>query len=303
MIHFLYNYSLTRKRKKQKSKLKNWFNWQLHKYLKKGLVKYFKDVSKDTLSIDKKSNVIVSLTTFPERIEYVHLAIRSILYQTKRPKKIVLWLGKEFFPLTEDDLPSSLLELKPQGLEIEFCIDIKAHTKYFYAFQKYPEDLIVTVDDDIIYPKNLLEVLLDTHQKYPNCVVANRVRNVEIEDNNFKPYREWKINSLNVSNPSKKILATGVSGVLYQPKLFLKSTFDIEGIKKTNCIGDDIWLKAAQIISNIPVVYTNFFKRAFIEIPDTQKQSLFKKNVFENENDRQIKEVFDYFDITEKSFE
>jgi len=303
MIHFLYNHSLTRKRTKKINNLTRWWRWQLYKYLKVNLVKYYNNVNTDNLGIDNNSNIIVSLTTFPARINYVHIAIRSILNQTLRPKNIILWLGKEFFPDEEATLPSSLLQLKSLGLKIEFCEDLKAHTKYYYAFQKYPENLVITVDDDIIYPKNLLEVLLETHQKHPNCVVANRVRYVEIENKDYKPYREWKINKLKNQNPSKKILATGVSGVLYQPSLFKDSVFDIEGMKKTGCIGDDIWLKAAQLDSDLPVVCTNYYTKAFIEIPLSQEKSLFRTNVFENDNDRQVQEVFEYFGITEESYE
>src|SRR5690606_17623225 len=175
-------------------------------------------------------------------------SIRSILNQTQRPKKIILWLGKEQFLEGEETLPTVLLELKPLGLEIEFCDDIKAHKKYFFAFQKYPDNLIVTVDDDVIYPNNLLEVLMETHLKYPNSVIANRVRLMELEGANFKPHRGWKINELGAQNPSKNLFSTGVGGVLYQPQFFPKSFFDIEGIKQTNCSADDIWLKAGQVV-------------------------------------------------------
>lgn len=277
--------------------------WQLHKYLKVNLVKYYKNLSNDYLGTNNNSNIIVSLTTFPARIDYVYIAIRSILNQTVKPKEIVLWLGKAYFPDGEVTLPNSLLKLKPLGLKIEFCEDINAHTKYYYAFKKYSDNLVVTVDDDIIYPQNLLEVLLETHQKHPNCVVANRVRNIEMENGNYKPYGKWAINKLKSHNPSKKLLATGVGGVLYQPNLFKKSIFDIEGMKKTNCIADDIWLKAAQMVSNLPVVSTNYYSKAFIEIPNSQAQSLFRTNVFENDNDRQIIEIFKYFGISIKSFE
>ena len=44
--------------------------------------------------------------------------------------------------------------------------------------------------------------------------------------------------------------------VLYQPKLFTTSTYDLKGIEKTKCIGDDIWLKAAQMVSGLNVVST-----------------------------------------------
>ncbi|HLV40379.1 hypothetical protein [Xanthomarina sp.] len=303
MIHYLYNFYLTRKPLKKENKLISWFHWQLYKYLKVNLVRYYKRVSFNLLGVDATSDVIVSLTSFPARIDVVHLAIKSILNQTQKPKKIVLWLGEEYFPMGEDVLPSSLLALKSLGLEIAFCEDIKAHTKYYYAFQKYPNNLIVTVDDDIIYPINLLKNLRGTYQKYPHCVVANRVRNMKIENDIIKPYRQWGINRLNTRGPSKKLFATGVGGVLYQPGFFLKSFFDIEGIKKTNCIGDDIWLKAGQVTNNIPVVFTDYYFKPFIEIPESQTESLNSKNVFGSDNDRQIKDVFEYFGISQESFE
>ncbi|PYE82140.1 hypothetical protein DFQ11_102721 [Winogradskyella epiphytica] len=303
MIHFLYNYFLTRKPLKKANRVNHWLHWQLYKYLKVNLVAHYKTVSINSLEVDDASTIIVSLTSFPGRIDVVYLAIRSILNQTLKPKKIVLWLGKDQFPLGEEELPQALLELIPLGLDIEFCEDIGAHTKYYYAFQKYPDNLIVTVDDDIIYPTQMLSRLMETHHKHPHCVVANRIRYMEIKDHHIKPYRQWKINIVGSSNPSKMLFATGVGGVLYQPRFFQDSFFDLEGIKKTNCIGDDVWLKAGQIASGIPVVFTDFYFEQFLEIPESQKETLFSKNVFDNDNDRQVKEVFEYFGITEKSFD
>ncbi len=302
MIDYLYHYFLTRKPLTKKNPLPRWIRWQLYKYLKKNLVRNYKNMPLASLDIDSKSNVIVSLTSFPARIEVVYLSIRCILNQTRKPQKVVLWLGKEKFPEGKNNLPNSLLELTSCGLEIEFCEDIGAHSKYFYAFQKYPNNLIVTVDDDIFYPEKMLEVLIDTHQKHPNCVAANRVRLMEADQEGLEPYRYWKINNLPHHKPSKLLFATGVSGVLYKPSFFLKSLYDKIGITKTNCLGDDIWLKAGQIANDVPVVFTNIFFKRFIEIPESQKVSLFRKNVIESDNDRQIKEVFDYFGIVESSF-
>ena len=115
MIHFLYNYFLTKKWSGPKHKFTHWFHWRLHKYLKRNLTKYYEQISKNALGVDSQSKIIVSLTTFPARIGYVHLAIKSLLHQTKRPNKVILWLGEEFFPEGENNLPESLLELKPLG--------------------------------------------------------------------------------------------------------------------------------------------------------------------------------------------
>ena len=34
--------------------------------------------------------------------------------------------------------------------------------------QKYPYDIIITIDDDIIYEKNTVELLYKSYLKYPN---------------------------------------------------------------------------------------------------------------------------------------
>ncbi|WP_250434167.1 hypothetical protein [Hanstruepera flava] len=303
MIHIIYSYFLKSNPLKKRYKITLWLHWQIYKFLKVSLVKYYKNLSLNNLGVDSNSNVIVSLTSFPARIEVVYLSVRSILNQTQKPKKVLLWLGEEQFPLGEESLPNSLLELKPLGLEIKFCKDIKAHKKYFFAFQKYPQNLIVTVDDDVIYSRDLLKILEETHIKHPDCVVANRVRLMEMDASGFKPYRGWKINDVGDNNPSKRLFSTGVGGVLYQPKFFSKSFYDLEGIKKTKCMNDDIWLKAGQIINEVPVVYTNFYFKNFIEIPDSQAESLFSTNVFANENDRQISEIFNYFGVNQASFD
>ena len=294
--------TLTRNPNRFNFYLIKFFYWNLHKYLKKHLPVFFEKLSLEELETGKVSEVIVSLTSFPARIKTVHLAIKSIMYQTNRPAKVILWLGREKFPRGEKELPISLLKLKSAGLEIEFCDDLKAHTKYYYTFQKFPNQLIFTIDDDIIYPKNIIEISLRAYHKFPNCIIANRIRFIRFKNKNLKHYRSWGINKFD-QNPSKKIFATGVGGVLYQPNLLNNSLYDMDGIKKTRCLGDDIWLKAAQLIENISVVYTDYFYGNFMEIPNSQNERLSEKNVFEDDNSRQVKEVFEYFGITEKSFE
>ena len=95
--------------------------------------------------------IIVSVTSHPARIREVVLAIRTVYRQTRQPDKVILWLGEEKFPNRYEDLPEELLRLvSEKGLEIRWCEDIGPHTKYFYAFQEYPDALVITIDDDIL---------------------------------------------------------------------------------------------------------------------------------------------------------
>lgn len=93
--------------------------------------------------IDKNSGrnpgIIVSLTSFPARINMVHETIDTLLEQTLKPDKIVLWLTKNQFPNGDKDLPSNLLRQKKFGLEIEYYEEnIKSYTKLLPSLQKYP---------------------------------------------------------------------------------------------------------------------------------------------------------------------
>ncbi|BBA48039.1 hypothetical protein BBJK_01506 [Bifidobacterium bifidum LMG 13195] len=62
--------------------------------------------------------IIVSMTSYPARINTVHLAIRSLLAQKVLPDKIVLWLCKSDFPNRETDLPQTLRDVLWHDVEI-----------------------------------------------------------------------------------------------------------------------------------------------------------------------------------------
>lgn len=70
--------------------------------------------------------VMISVTSFPARIHEVKYTIYSLLKQTYKPDRVVLWLGEDQFPNQEADLPADLLKLKENGLTISFVKDLKS---------------------------------------------------------------------------------------------------------------------------------------------------------------------------------
>lgn len=102
----------------------------------------------DKLFSINNSKVIVSLTTYNKRIYDVYLAIESIMQQTVKPSKIILWLDEnEFRP---DNIPNSLILQQKRGLEIRFCANIKSYKKLIPTLKNYSNDIIITIDDDVI---------------------------------------------------------------------------------------------------------------------------------------------------------
>ena len=114
------------------------------------------------------NNIIVSLTSFPQRMYEIHYTLYSLLTQSVKPSKVILWLGKEQFPNLEDDIPKQVLDLKNNGLTINWCENMYSYTKLIPALRQYPNSIIITADDDIYYEKEWIERLLNGHQKHPD---------------------------------------------------------------------------------------------------------------------------------------
>lgn len=95
--------------------------------------------------------MVVSFTTYPARLWCLPIVVGSILKQTRLPDEIVLYLSREQF----DNLHNPILRsIEKQGVHLVLVDgDIRSHKKYFYAMEEYPESIVITIDDDIIYEK------------------------------------------------------------------------------------------------------------------------------------------------------
>ena len=74
--------------------------------------------------------ITASLTSYPARIQYVHLAIKSLMLQSCKPDRIILWLADSQF--NNRQIPTTLSALEEYGLEIKWCDDLYGHKKYFW---------------------------------------------------------------------------------------------------------------------------------------------------------------------------
>ena len=110
------------------------------------------------------------MTSWSKRINNVPIVVDSILKNTFKPDKIVLNLSLVEFPNKEADLPSMVLELEEKGvIEIGWQdANTKPFKKIIPTMLKYPNDAIISVDDDFIYPEDFIQTFVETHRKYPN---------------------------------------------------------------------------------------------------------------------------------------
>lgn len=242
-------------------------------------------------------DVVVSLTSYPARLPQLHLVIRSLLHQKLAPREIVLYLGND---TRDEDIPSSLRELEKYNFTIKTGYeDLKPHKKYFFAMQEYPDDAVITVDDDVIYDKDFVQDLYNCYKKFPGCVASRRVHRM-IQDTlgNIKSYNDWQWECTQILEPSHQLFSTGCGGALYPPKVLPPETFDAEAIK-AHCLNtDDIWLKFMELKADVKVVFTNSKVIHPLTVRNTQASALMHTNTAgENRNDINIRAMEDFTGI------
>ena len=239
--------------------------------------------------------IIVSLTTFPQRVHEVQYVIYSLLNQSMKPDKVVLWLSKEEFERGADDLPENLTRWLKCGLEIEWCDNLRQYNKLVPSLRKYPDAIIITADDDIFYPehwvKGLYEDYRDNGDKY---IYAYRVHRMCLTELGLKKYTEWEREIK--GGASTLNFPTGVGGVLYPPKSLAESAQDSDIFMRISATNDDIWFWAMALINNKKIKVTPGFDGLIFINPDRELRladglTLARLNVVQSANDEQLNRV------------
>ena len=272
----------------------------------------FKTINKQELcdQIDKFNNIgvnldrrdkliIVSLTSTPTKINDTIYCLYSLLNQTFKPDKVILWLSNEQF-FDERDIPSNLLKLKDCGLSIKFCDEFKSYNKLIPALKEFSDDYIVTVNEDIYYPNYWLESLWNQYKKSPNTIISSKSKIISFESNEINgEYENWEcVNSGGVS--SYLNFPTQDGSTLYFPNALsnkVNDKFLFENICPTD---ESIWFWAMSILNKTKITVVedpmndlfHICESDEISVDDEYVSSIIYKNKIKN---MQIKNVIAQF--------
>lgn len=193
-----------------------------------------------------KQQVIISLTSFPQAIRYTIPTIKSILAGSVLPDKIVLYLTYSQF--TDISIPEELLKLAKENPIFEirnYDREIRSYRKLIPALLDFPDAVIVTIDDDTKYHRDMLRILLKYHSKYPEHILAHRAR-VIVPESHYKGWKKyrWYHFLFKKQYLSFKTMQTGVGGVLYPPHSLCKEMMNPDLFTTLAPTTDDIWFWA-----------------------------------------------------------
>ena len=226
--------------------------------------------------------VVISLTSIPSRLSSLHLTIKSLLNQSKSFEKIILWLHQDL----KGELPPGLEKLQGKRFEIHYSATTEPHRKLVETLKLHPDRIIVTCDDDYMYPEDWLFRLLESWRHTPTEIVAHRCRKIQIKDGEIRPYRNWRGESPGESSPLT--LSLGWGGVLFPPGSLDSRVLDRDAYIRLSPTADDLWFKAMATLKGTAMRKTRDPYPAPIPIIASQSISLNKKNIGDDLNRVQL---------------
>ncbi len=239
----------------------------------------YKQASEYGVTQEKRDvQLVVSLTTFPARIDSVKLTINTLLRQTVKPDRLILWLANEQFPQGYEGLPQSIKDLTNLGLEIKWCEDLRSYKKLVPTLREFPNDIIVTADDDILYKEDWLESLYEEYLKNPKNLYVRRARNLYVDDKRIKAYPVNYDIPEDLNTASFKNRLAGGSGCLFPPKSLHEDILNTEQIKSLIPTHDDVYFWAMAVLNKTKTVVIRGLQEDLYTVEEMQKTGLCKIN-------------------------
>ena len=114
-----------------------------------------------------KEQIIVSLTTWSKRIHNIPKVLDTIFAQTVPPDFVVLNLA------FDEQIPPVVVEyIRKHTIVVNRVPDTKVYKKLIPSLIKYPNDCIISIDDDWLYPQDMISDFMEVHKSYPNNPIS-----------------------------------------------------------------------------------------------------------------------------------
>lgn len=272
--------------------------------LKRQINKKIMELSDNLITNEITDNdVVVSLTSYGKRvIDALPYALYSLVTQTVLPKKIVVYIDETKW--SDENIPTILKQFQRIGVTICYCEDLRSHTKLLHALKQYPNNPIITVDDDLYYNKHCIEWLTTAYKCSDKKTILGMWGCIPEKsmDGKFLPYSQWK--DCKYGDEHSEISFYGVGSCCYPPHLFDDEIFKKEIFLKLCPTADDIWFWAMEERLNLKKQYISHYGHGYhrsvnrIEEYDlSQRGTLMYQNVMGGRNDQQLQLILNFYHL------
>lgn len=236
--------------------------------------------------------LVVTLTSYPARYPILHKTLRSLLLQSVRADRIVLWIAGK-----PSDLPQQVQDLQALGLEIRTCDELRSYKKIIPALEAFPAAYLVTADDDLYYESRWLETIVEGAADDPTVIVCRRAHRPRRQGSGFAPYSTWEHDIVTDGAAEACLFPTSGAGALFPPGSLAPEVTDRHRFLSLCPYADDVWLfvMARRVGSRFRQVGGGFSQVCWA---GSQSTSLMQHNLEGGGNDTQLAAVLGHFEHT-----
>jgi len=242
----------------------------------------------------------ISLTSISSRMATLCETLESLLAQDYGDLQIHLHLSREPYLLDKGvpELPADLIAFAKKAgrrLQIHYCPNTGPYRKLVpYLYRNWGQSkLVVTADDDTIYPPHWLATLAAAHANY-GCVIAYRGHRILHKDGKMQPYHSWMRSQIE-ENPGAMILPTGKDGILYDTAFFPVNVLNLKAALKIAPTADDLWFRWHLALNGVQTYLINMDYKSETFTETDYESSLYLNFNRSGSNDVAIETLESYF--------
>jgi len=242
-----------------------------------------------SLGLRRTLPLVVSLTSYPARIERAWISVESLMRQTVRPERLLLVLAEEEFPKRK--LPRKIREQSQRGLQIHWVgVNGGSFDKLLPARQEFGSLPIITCDDDKYFPRNLIESLFEASLAHPDTVVGARGWIVRRQNGHLAYGAGWT--RAPAGSMGRDMLMPGGNGCLYPVDSLDDEVNNLNLALEIAPTADDIWFWGALSKSKTNMLCLGLPPHRPVS---SQRGAPALSDINEHANDRQFQAVMQHF--------
>ncbi|MFT6882298.1 MAG: hypothetical protein ACJAVY_001094 [Marinoscillum sp.] len=252
----------------------------------------------------ERAEAVISLSILPTRFRGFEPTLNSLTDQSVLPAKIIINLPRHFKRDKTNYVIPEYVKNHPL-VEINWLeSDLGPATKMLPTLDLYkdaPDQLIIVLDDDQIYPKEMVENYVYHAKLLPDAAMTlsgwtvpltfDHADKVQLYGGIVRFYR--RDNS--VSQPVRVDCLQGAASFAVKPKLFDRTVHQLDKAPKEAFFVDDIWVSGnlSRLKSPVYVVPAPFRFGRFVSVRQSTKVGLSSTVNLDNTNNNKLYRYFE----------